>query len=237
MDDLRAANRTYHVAQSHMELLPNYYRWTYGVFRSELRGEVIELGCGAGLGISTYLDRASRVYAVDHDERLLERIRTTMPRKVIAIRADLSADWRELAGLRADAVLLMDVLEHFADDAAFLAEAAKLMKRDGVLAVKVPAQQALYSPMDEASGHYRRYDPEDIHALAAKVGLRVERWTAINRLGALAYRFKNQRKTNFSRSFAPRQLRMINSALPLVRLADLLPISPGLSIAAVLRWR
>ncbi len=217
-----------------MELLPNYYAWTYGLFRPWLTGEVVELGCGAGLGIATYLDRVRRVLAVDHDEALLERVRMAFPEeRVRALKADLAGDWAELAGITADAVILMDVLEHFADDLGFLRKAAALVKPGGHLCVKVPAQARLYSPMDEASGHFRRYDPEDLRRLAAALGLAVVELTPINRLGGLAYRFRNRRPTNLSRSFTPLQLKAINLALPLVRRLDGVSRAPGLSLAAV----
>jgi len=235
MTDLHAANRTYHVAQSHMELLPNYYRWTYGIFRPWLTGTVIELGCGAGLGFPAYVDQATRILAVDHDDLLLDRARAVSP-KVEAMNADLgAAHWHEFDGIAADAVLMMDVLEHFADDAAFLAAARDIARPGGHLLIKVPAGSARYSPMDEASGHYRRYDPADIRALAAKLGMEVVKLYPINRLGGLAYRFKNSAKSNFSGSFPRWQLQMINLGLPLVRLGDVLPVSEGLSLAAVLR--
>lgn len=236
MTALDGANRTYHVAQSHMELLPNYYAWTYGLFRPWLAGTVVELGCGAGLGLPHYADRAARVFAVDHDDALLARVTAAAPATVTAMNADLMADrWPEFDGITADAVLMMDVLEHFADDARFLASAARLLRPGGHVLIKVPAQSARYSPMDEASGHYRRYDPADITRLADAAGLQVVSLFPINRLGGLAYRFKRQQKSNFSKSFAPWQLRAINHGLPLVRLFDTLPLAGGLSLAAVLR--
>jgi SAM-dependent methyltransferase len=236
--DLAAANRTYHVAQSHMELLPSYYAWTYGIFRPWLKGVVVELGCGAGLGLPSYVDGAERVYAVDHDEALLARVRAASPPKVVAMNADLMAEhWSEFDGITADAVLMMDVLEHFADDAAFLAGAAKLLRPGGHLLIKVPAQSARYSPMDEASGHYRRYDPADLQSLADKAGLEMVRLDQINRLGGLAYGMKNQTKSNFSKSFSTWQLKLINLGLPVIRLFDRLPLGDGLSLAAVMRKR
>ena len=118
-------NRTYHEAQDRMELLPNYYRWTYGKFRRYLRGTVVELGCGAGIGIATYVNEASKVYAVDYNEELVARVARRFPGpKVVAIRADLLADWDRLAEIEADAVIMMDVLEHFADDAAVARKAS-----------------------------------------------------------------------------------------------------------------
>jgi SAM-dependent methyltransferase len=218
-----------------MELLPNYYAWTYGLFRSYLSGEVLELGCGAGLGIAKYLSRVERVFAVDHNDDLLWRIRASLPDdRVHVIQADLSGDWTELDGLSVDTVIIMDVLEHFRDDLEFLHKTAKLLKPGGHIVLKVPGQKSLYSPMDQASGHYRRYDPEDIEGLASKLGFRVVELKHINRLGGLGYRVKNRQSTNFSKSFTHLQLKIINLALPLVRLFDVLPGPPGLSLVAVL---
>ena len=101
--------------------------------------------------------------------------------------------------------------------------------------IKVPANRSLYSPMDEASGHYRRYDREDFKKLADKARLKIERISPVNRAGALAYRFKNKQSTNFSKSFSPTQLKLINTLLPMVRLFDKIPGLPGLSLVAVLK--
>ncbi len=233
---LAAVNRTFHAIQQPMRLLPNYYAWTYGHFGRWLHGTVIELGCGAGWGLPFVIDRADRVIAVDHDDILLQGIRDRGLRNVETVRADLmTADWPELGVIRADAIMMMDVLEHFADDAAFLATARGFLAPGGHLLVKVPAGSARYCAMDRASGHYRRYDPETLAALGAATGLELVHLASINRVGGLAYRLRKRRETNFSRSFAPWQLRLINLGLGVVRLVDRLPIADGLSLMAVLR--
>ena len=236
MVGLAEANRTYHVAQDSMALLPNYYRWSYSVFGRFLRGKVVELGSGSGLGIPAYVDRVDHVTAVDHDRACLGRIRTAWPEdKVTTLQADLIGDWRELQGIQADSVLMMDVIEHFADDETLLRKSAALLNSGGHLLVKVPAQSALYSAMDEASGHYRRYDADQLRQLAINAGLEIVSLTSMNRLGAIAYRTRRKRRSNFSRSFSPAQLRAINWALPLVRLGDVVPGLPGLSLVGVFR--
>ena len=172
-----SANRTYHHAQSHMELLPNYYRWMYSGLRPYLGGVVIELGCGVGLGIATYLRQVERVYAVDHDLELLRQFKARLPpNKVTASAADLLGDRSEHSGISADLVNLMDVLEHFADDTCVLVKAARLVRQGGHLAVKVPAQRRLFSAMDEASGHYRRYDRDDFVRVVESPRLRRSRF-------------------------------------------------------------
>jgi SAM-dependent methyltransferase len=68
-----------------------------------------------------------------------------------------------------DLVLLLDVLEHVADDAGFLAdEVTPRLHADSVLVVSVPAYQALFSAHDHALGHERRYRPRALRTLLAE---------------------------------------------------------------------
>jgi SAM-dependent methyltransferase len=75
---------------------------------------------------------------------------------------------------RFDFILLLDVLEHVADDRAFLAE----IVRDNAAAesrilVSVPAWPSLYTSHDERLQHFRRYRPRQGLELVAAAGLDV----------------------------------------------------------------
>jgi SAM-dependent methyltransferase len=234
MIDIEAGNLLHHEAQSLLELLPNYYSWTYGKFTDILNGNVIELGCGAGIGIRTYLNKVNHVYAVDYNDELLRRITSQYPmERVTAIQADLRGDWKELNSLKGDAVIIMDALEHFSDDAEFFSKAASMLRPSGYLIVKVPAQSKLYSEMDHASGHFRRYDEDRLRLLAQGANLKTIRLSHINPVGGIVYKFRNKNKKNFSKTFSPLQLKLINALIPLIALFDALPQLPGLSIIGV----
>jgi SAM-dependent methyltransferase len=56
-----------------------------------------------------------------------------------------------------DLIFLFDVLEHIADEDAFLDSLKYLLTPSGSLLVNVPAHQFLYSGYDRAAGHVRRY--------------------------------------------------------------------------------
>jgi SAM-dependent methyltransferase len=89
--------------------------------------------------------------------------------------ADLAADLppgvvrtAEAPGGTFDLVLLLDVIEHVEDDAAFLDDAiVPLVGEGGAVIVSVPAYQGLFSSHDEALAHHRRYSPPRIQALLA----------------------------------------------------------------------
>jgi SAM-dependent methyltransferase len=84
-----------------------------------------------------------------------------------------------------DSVLYMDVLEHIEDDHAELARAGGRLRPGGHLIVLAPAQPWLFSPFDEAVGHYRRYTRRSLRA-AAPEGLERVRLRSLDCVGLLA---------------------------------------------------
>jgi SAM-dependent methyltransferase len=89
------------------------------------------------------------------------------------------------ATARYDAILYLDVLEHIADDAAELRRAATLLSPGGRLIVLAPAHQYLYSEMDAAIGHYRRYTAATLRALTP-AGCQLECLHMLDAVGWLA---------------------------------------------------
>jgi SAM-dependent methyltransferase len=68
-----------------------------------------------------------------------------------------------------DLLLLLDVLEHVTDDAAFLAdEIVPALARRGIAVVSVPAHPRLFSDHDRTLEHRRRYRPAELRALLAE---------------------------------------------------------------------
>lgn len=232
------ANLAYEAAQDRMALLPNYYRWIAQRFVDHVSGTVLELGCGAGMVVAHYVDRAQKVVGVDVDPKLVQRLESQhRGGKVQGRVADLRGDWKELADVRADVVVALDVLEHFADDGAFVDKARALLAPRGKLVLKVPAQSALFGPMDEASGHYRRYDEETLSALLDAHGFETLALRHMNPIGAWGYRRKREQRTNFSRSVSPGKLRLANALMPVFAAFDHVPGLKGLSLIGVFRAR
>lgn len=231
---LAKANTTYQQAQDLMSLLPNYYQWISRQFSIRVGGQVLEIGAGAGHMVGNYLASADHAFVLDHDPLLLDSIRRKFDEnRVTVLDTDLRSDWEKALKERFDTALALDVLEHFQDDLALACKVSSALKREGLFVVKVPANSDLYGAADQASGHYRRYDPEQLHQLLVEAGLRKVSMVYFNRIGSIVYKFKKNEKRNFSKNFKPWFLKFINSCIPLISLLDRFIPGKGLSIIAV----
>ncbi len=228
------SERIYEEAQRRMALLPNYYAWIASHFSRHVRGKVLELGCGAGFVIRNYLARADSVLGVDLDAALLARLEAQHPGgKVRTARVDLLGDWHELGEFRADVIVALDVLEHFQDDGAFVEKLRRQLAPGGRVVLKVPAQSRLYGAIDEASGHFRRYDAQALAQLLESHGFRTLALRHMNAAGAWGYRLRRRRRTGFSLTFSPGKLRCVNALIPALALLDRIPGLKGLSLVGV----
>ncbi len=86
---------------------------------------------------------------------------------------------------RFNTVLYIDVLEHIADDQAELAHAAERLSDGGYLVVVSPAHQWLFTPFDEAIGHFRRYEKCTL-LKQAPPSLELVRFAYLDSMGMLA---------------------------------------------------
>jgi SAM-dependent methyltransferase len=86
---------------------------------------------------------------------------------------------------RFDTILYIDVLEHIEDDRDELERAASHLKPGGHLVVLGPAHPWLFSPFDQAIGHYRRYTRPSLRALTPE-GTVLVRSIYLDSVGLLA---------------------------------------------------
>jgi SAM-dependent methyltransferase len=108
-----------------------------------------------------------------------------------------------------DLVLLLDVIEHVQDDAAFLRDVLARLRSGGTAIISVPAWPWLYGPHDVHLGHCRRYSPAAARQLLSAAGLEVEQAGGLfhtllpaRALAVLAGRLSRDKETDTGRSVA-----------------------------------
>jgi len=130
------------------------------------RFQLLDIGAGAGLlGVFLNRDFPQATYRfLEPIDSLQRQLESTYGRSANA------APLTSYEGL--EYLALLDVLEHQADDRAFLDDLLHKMARGSTLIVTVPALMALWSGWDVALGHHRRYDRRSFRRAIA--GLPVE---------------------------------------------------------------
>lgn len=136
---------------------------------SKKKTSFVEIGCGTGYVLS-YIESKFGFEMVGIDkykEGLFFASKRTSAR---LIRHDV-AEKKDIH-LRFDAGGLFDVIEHIDKPETFLKNCAKLVKKDGMILITVPAYMSLWSKIDEISGHKKRYTKEELSSLLLKCGFK-----------------------------------------------------------------
>ena len=136
---------------------------------------ILDVGCGTG-GVLSALSAYGTTIGVDRSPRALHHSRQRGVTHVAA--ADM--DRLPFGAAAFDLVLMLDVLEHFADEATVLRDVRRLLRPDGAVLVSVPAFQALFSEHDVALQHVRRYAAPQLRRALEANGFDVRRLTYTN---------------------------------------------------------
>jgi hypothetical protein len=83
-----------------------------------------------------------------------------------------------------DTILYIDVLEHIESDHAEVQRAIQHLNPNGVLIVLSPAHQWLFTPFDQAIGHFRRYSKHMLKQIEPKDAV-LERIIYLDSVGML----------------------------------------------------
>jgi Methyltransferase domain len=127
--------------------------------------EVLDVGAGSGVFSRQLLDCGLAGSAVCVDTGYAAEWKEFQSGRPIRF-------MREVADVTQDLILMMDVLEHVADDLELLRNYTRSMPASARVAITVPAFQQLWSGHDVFLEHYRRYTLHDVDALVRKAGLR-----------------------------------------------------------------
>jgi hypothetical protein len=87
------------------------------------------------------------------------------------------------------------VLEHIEDDVAAVGTLGAALQPDGRLVLLVPAHPSLFSELDRAFGHYRRYTGASLARIVDNAGLRIVDVRSFNLLGIPGWWAKKLRRS------------------------------------------
>lgn len=137
---------------------------------------LLEVGCGTGFVLSG-------IAKAFPNARIAGSEIYTAGLAIAALRLPsielLQMDARELPyEAEFDLVVAFDVIEHIKEDELVLQNFHRAIKPGGGCLITVPQHQWLYSPVDEAACHQRRYGARDLHKKVEAAGFRIIRSTS-----------------------------------------------------------
>lgn len=160
----------------------------YVVATNHIRGNVLEVGCGQGRGVSVMLEKASAFTAVDKIKPVIDELQKKFPTaKFIAMNIP------PLSGLpdnEFDFVVSFQVIEHIEDDRLYLQEIHRVLKPGGKALITTPNRSM---SLTRNPWHIREYLPKELTQLASTVFRKVEMKGIAGNEKVISYYEENKR--------------------------------------------
>ena len=129
----------------------------YFVFKIKkfLKDDILEVGAGCGSFTKGYMKNFKSITLTDTDDNSFNLLKKkfTNEKKIKVIKSSV-----ENIDKKFNTLLYFNVLEHVKEDKLEIENALKKLNNGGHLIILVPAHQKIYSKLDKAVGHYKRYD-------------------------------------------------------------------------------
>lgn len=129
--------------------------------------KILDIGCGTGKNIEE-LQKIGDVYGLDNSKEALSFCKKRRLKKLILGTAEKTSLKKNFF----DVITLLDVLEH-TDDSKVLKEAYRILKKDGLIIITVPAFGWLWSNWDVVLHHRRRYFAKSLIEILKKENFQI----------------------------------------------------------------
>ena len=140
-------------------------------------GKIVDVGCGTGSLVMKLAASGYNVIGIDVSDGCINITKSRIKNAGLSDVATVgkgSAYKISIPDCSVDAVIAGEVLEHLKDDASAVQEFSRVIKPGGICLITVPANPGLWDAWDEAAGHIRRYNKEDLVKLFEQHKFRVE---------------------------------------------------------------
>ena len=231
--DKGASDRSGQATLESMAVSKSVSRWQLEPMADHLGPRVLEAGAGTG-NLTRHLLAKQRLVAVEIDPVYTSALNRRWGRleNFSVVEADLEdpALYESLVEERFDSVLCVNVLEHLDRPDTAVAGFARVLRSGGNAAILVPAHQWLFSDVDRAIEHRRRFEETELRTLLEDAGLQVMSLIAFNRFGIVGWLFNKWTGKTTIRSW---QTRFFSILLPVARMVERIRPLPGLSWIAI----
>jgi SAM-dependent methyltransferase len=165
----------------------NYRQYEYDMVAPHVGSSLLEIGSGLGHFSEQFLGKLDFLAVSDNDPYCVGELekRYEDDKRVEVLSLALPAEVK--IGQKVDTVVMMNVLEHIAEDVQALEDLAAVVVPGGRIVIWVPGYMQLYGDFDRKVGHVTRYTPATLEKSVKAAGLVPEVLKPINFLGGIAW--------------------------------------------------
>jgi SAM-dependent methyltransferase len=136
----------------------------YVVIRDQIKGDVLELGCGEGRGIEQILGRVSTYLGLDKNDAVIKKLKIRYPDTAFMQTFFPPVPISE--NEQFDCIISFQVIEHIKDDRMFLEEIYRLLRPGGMAIITTPNREMSLS---RNPWHIREYTAPQLMELCGDI--------------------------------------------------------------------
>lgn len=231
-----------HISLEVMSKADKFNQWMAETIAPYVSGKTLEIGSGLGNISRHFIDNNYQITLSDIDPYYLVILKNQFQNRnnvkhIISIdlqSSHFAESYKEFEN-KFDTVFYLNVLEHLEFEDLAIKNSQFLLKPGGSLIVLVPAYTFLYSPMDKALDHYRRYTQKRLNHVFQRNNMVVTKSFYFNFLGIGAWIYGKIKKL---KTVPKSEMSTFNALIPLAKLFDkALLHSMGLSVISIAKKR
>lgn len=222
-----------------IEKADKFNYWMYETIKPHCKGKILEIGSGIGNISQFFINEKYNITLSDirdnYCEILSNKFKTNQSGiEIININlVDQDFETKYAKYLETfDTVFALNVIEHIHDDSLALKNINKLLAKNGVVIILVPAYQALYNGIDKGLEHYRRYNQKSTNQILISANFKIIKESYFNAMGILGWYVSGKIQKN--ETIPANQMGLYNKLVPIFKLIDKLVFNKiGLSNISV----
>ena len=164
-----------------------YRAYQFGLVAPHVGRSLLEVGSGLGHFSEQFSGRLEYLIVSDNDPYCIDQLKERYSGRDDVEVLELALPGEVKARRQVDTVVMMNVLEHIADDSEALRDLAAAVEPGGRIVIWVPGYMQLYGDFDRLVGHVTRYTPKTLRRAVEGAGLTVEVCKPVNFLGGIAW--------------------------------------------------
>jgi glycosyltransferase involved in cell wall biosynthesis len=226
--DTRATDDSSVVTRQSIGKARRFRRWVLSQFDGYVGSTIVEVNAGPG-HTTAHLLSSDKLLVTDSDPVHVGTLRRRFG-QLENVEVQLhpggagSGEW--------STAILFDGLQRVPEPKELLGEVASMVESGGHVLIQVPADTALFGPTDEAAGHVRRFDRDQLEDVIRSAGLECVWLKPFNRFGRLGWRLHHATGRT---AISAAQATGFDLLIPLAKAWERAVPGPGLSWVAVAR--